>query len=84
MDHLIDVDSNIASMPTNLMPPPPKARKKKAPTLRESDWAPCKDRVLELYISGTTLNKVKETIEAEFGFHAEYVFCQERIYPRLF
>jgi hypothetical protein len=34
--------------------------------------------VLELYTLGTTLNKDQETIEAEFGFHAEYAFCQKR------
>lgn len=78
MKHLMDFVSNIDIMSTNLMPPPPKTRKRKAPTLRESDWAPCKDRVLELYTLGTTLNEVRDTIEAEFGFHAEYAFHQER------
>jgi hypothetical protein len=48
-------------------------RKKKAPTLRESDWEPVKDRFIELYTTGTSLQETKELIETEFvGFHAEY------------
>ena len=54
--------------------PPPKYRKKKAPTLRAKDWEPYKARVLELHDSQKLpLVKVKEMIEKEFGFTAEYV-----------
>ncbi|KAF2829125.1 hypothetical protein CC86DRAFT_368201 [Ophiobolus disseminans] len=53
------------------MQPPAKTRKRKAPTLRESDWEPYKDQINELYTSGMPLKQVKEFIEAEHSFHAE-------------
>jgi hypothetical protein len=56
-----------------MLPPPAKSRKKKAPTLRESDWKPHQDRITELYSSGLPLKEVKDIIEAETGFSAEYV-----------
>jgi hypothetical protein len=53
------------------MLPPAKPRKKKAPTLRESDWEPYKDRITKLYASKTSLKVVKEILEAETAFSAE-------------
>jgi hypothetical protein len=38
-------------------------------------WNPYKDRIVELHIEqNLPLSKVKETMEKEFGFTAEYVF----------
>ncbi|RGP65710.1 kinesin light chain 2 [Fusarium longipes] len=54
------------------MGPPPKRRKRKAPTLRAKDWEPYKARVLELHITKKLpLKEVKTIIEEEFGFNAE-------------
>jgi hypothetical protein len=61
-------------MATNSMQPPPKPRKPKARTLRDSDWDPYRTRLTELYTSGTTLKDMKKIIEEEFNFHAEYVW----------
>lgn len=53
--------------------PTPKRRKKKAPTLRAKDWERYKARILELHdTQNLPLPKVKEMIEEEFGFVAEY------------
>ncbi|KAM5511980.1 hypothetical protein FOXYSP1_06780 [Fusarium oxysporum f. sp. phaseoli] len=60
--------------PTPTTGPPRKNRKKKAPTLRDEDWEPFKDRILELYETHKLpLEKVKTMIEEEFGFTAQYV-----------
>jgi len=49
-------------------------RKKKAPTLRESDWGPYKDRIIQLHhVEKRPLPEVRILIEQEFGFSAEYV-----------
>ena len=58
------------------MGPPTKTRKKKAPTLRPADWEPYKARIIELHITQDpplSLKEVKDTMEREFGFVAEYV-----------
>jgi hypothetical protein len=56
------------------MNPPPRPRKRKAATLREDDWEPFKNRILELHIEeGMPLPKVKRKIEEQYGFIAEYV-----------
>lgn len=60
--------------------PPTKPRKRKAPTLRESDWEPYKDRITDLYTSGAPLKRVREAMEADFGFHAEYVPAHSYVY----
>ena len=63
---------DIAALP---IPPPTKTRKRKAPTLTAEAWNPYKDRIVELHIGrDLPLSKVKETMEKEFGFTAEYVF----------
>ena len=50
-----------------------KSRKRKAPTLKADAWEPYKARVIELHINqGMPLQKVKEIIENEFNFTAEY------------
>lgn len=52
---------------------PIKSRKRKAPTLKADAWEPYKARVIELHINqGMPLQKVKEIIENEFNFTAEY------------
>ncbi|KAJ4027896.1 hypothetical protein NW752_000144 [Fusarium irregulare] len=62
------------------MGPPPKRRKKKAPTLRAKDWEPYKARILELHDARKQpLVKVKEMIEEEFGFTAELRQYRTRI-----
>jgi hypothetical protein len=51
-----------------------KPRKPKAPTLREADWEPHKARIIELHISEKRpLKEVKQIMEAESDFCAEYV-----------
>ncbi|OIW27887.1 hypothetical protein CONLIGDRAFT_705860 [Coniochaeta ligniaria NRRL 30616] len=53
------------------MAPPPLNRRPKARTLRNEDWAPVKDRVLELRKDKRKrLREVKEMILTEFGFEA--------------
>ncbi|KAF5699931.1 kinesin light chain 2 [Fusarium mundagurra] len=60
--------------------PPRKSRKKKAPTLRDEDFEPFKDRILELYeTQKLPLEKVKSIIEEEFGFTAQPRQYQTRI-----
>ena len=52
---------------------PIKSRKRKAPTLKADAWEPYKARVIELHINqGMPLQKVKEIIDNEFNFTAEY------------
>jgi hypothetical protein len=56
------------------MGPPTRTRKRKAPTLCADAWEPYKARIIELHIEqGLPLGKVKDTIEDEFAFTAEYV-----------
>ena len=58
------------------MGPPTKTRKRKAPTLRAVEWEPYKARIIELHITQNpplSLKEVKDTMEKEFGFVAEYV-----------
>jgi hypothetical protein len=56
------------------MGPPPKSRKRKAPTLREDDWEPVKARVIELHVTqNLPLPEVKKIVEDELksrGFTA--------------
>jgi hypothetical protein len=53
---------------------PTKKRKRKAPTLRTDDFEPYKARIIELHIDqNIPLPKVKDVIESEYGFRAEYV-----------
>jgi hypothetical protein len=55
-------------------PSPAISRRKKVPTLHESDWAPYKDRIVQLHIhENRPLGEVKEIMEKEFGFCAVYV-----------
>ncbi|CVK92099.1 uncharacterized protein FMAN_07085 [Fusarium mangiferae] len=66
--------------PTPTPGPPRKSRKKKAPTLRDEDFEPFKDRILELYeTKKLSLEKVKSMIEEEFGFTAQPRQYQTRI-----
>ena len=52
-------------------------RKRKAPTLRASDWEPVKCRIIELHIArNISLPDVKEHIKKEFGFEATFVFLK--------
>lgn len=66
--------NNFPSIATSPMLPPSGHRKPKAPTLRAQDWEPYKARIVELHIDQKLpLREVKEKIEQEFGFKAEYV-----------
>ncbi|KAJ4175793.1 hypothetical protein NW767_015671 [Fusarium falciforme] len=68
------------TMPATPMGPPPKRRKKKAPTLRAKAWEPYKARILELHVTQKlSLGKVKKKIEEEFGFTAEIRQYRTRI-----
>ena len=54
------------------MAPPTRVRKRKAPTLRDSDWEPYKDRIVHLHITqDKPLPEVKKIMEKEMGFTAE-------------
>jgi hypothetical protein len=56
------------------MRPPDRPRKRKAATLRADDWEPHKKRILDLHIEQKRpLPEVRQTIEKEYGFKAEYV-----------
>jgi hypothetical protein len=66
--------SHIQTTPAIPMGPPTRTRKRKAPTLHANAWEPYKARIIELHITqGVPLKEVKEHIEKEFGFVAEYV-----------
>ncbi|KAI8718480.1 Clr5 domain-containing protein [Fusarium sp. LHS14.1] len=68
------------TMPATPMGPPPKRRKKKAPTLRAEAWEPYKARILELHVTQKlSLGMVKKQIEEEFGFTAEIRQYRTRI-----
>lgn len=76
--HLMPISEEAASS----QPPPShsnyiadtRPRKKKARTLRESDWEPYKDRIIQLHhVEKRPLPEVRILIEQEFGFIAEYV-----------
>ena len=58
--------------PNTSMAPPTRVRKRKAPTLRDSDWEPYKDRIVQLHITqDRPLPEVKKIMEEETGFTAE-------------
>ncbi|KAH3966044.1 hypothetical protein HBI56_063740 [Parastagonospora nodorum] len=63
------VPSNEFMASPTSMQPPPKPRKK-APTLRDTDWDPHQVLITELYTSGKTLKDVMAIVKAETGFHA--------------
>ena len=66
--------SNTQDIPAEPMGPPINKRKRKAPTLRADAWEPYKDRIVELHVTqNLPLPKVKDIIQEEFGFTAEYV-----------
>ena len=66
--------SNTQYIPAEPMGPPINKRKRKAPTLRADAWEPYKDRIVELHVTqNLPLPKVKDIIQEEFGFTAEYV-----------
>jgi hypothetical protein len=53
--------------------PQERTRKRKAATLRAADWEPYKKRILDLHnVQNLPLSKVKQVMEEEYGFHAEY------------
>jgi len=53
------------------MGPPPKSRKRKAPTLTEEDWQPYKDEIIRLYVDeDMPLHRVMEAMENEHEFVA--------------
>ncbi|KAG5658045.1 hypothetical protein KAF25_006996 [Fusarium avenaceum] len=73
---LVDFDGSLVSS----MGPPPKRRKKKAPTLRAKDWEPYKARILDLHVTQKlSLVTVKNMMEREFGFTAEIRQYRTRI-----
>ncbi|KAF1838133.1 hypothetical protein BDW02DRAFT_489931 [Decorospora gaudefroyi] len=62
------------------MDPPAIPRRKKAPTLRESDWEPYKARIIELHITQKRpLPEVRLLIEKEYGFTAEIRQYRSRV-----
>jgi hypothetical protein len=79
MDHDM-LSASVSGNATTMQPPAVHAntnldarpRKKKAQTLRESDWEPYRNKIIELHITRKLpLPKVKALIEEEFGFTAE-------------
>ncbi|KAF5534808.1 kinesin light chain 2 [Fusarium phyllophilum] len=80
MDNIDGLGAAAQITPTPTTGPPRKSRKKKAPTLRDEDFEPFKDRILELYeTQKLSLQKVKTVIEEEFGFTAQPRQYQSRI-----
>ena len=56
-----------------VMESPAKARKPKAPTLKDVDWAPYKDLIIDLHIMREQpLEWVRTYMESEYGFKAAY------------
>ncbi|WZH43997.1 Kinesin light chain 2 [Fusarium acuminatum] len=75
---VVDFDGSLVSF----MGPPPKRRKKKAPTLRAKDWEPYKARILDLHVTQKlSLETVKNMIETEFGFTADQWGKDKNIKP---
>lgn len=75
-------DAQVTPAPS--MGPPTRPRKRKAPTLHADAWEPYKARIVELHVEQKLpLKKVKETIEQESGFIAEYVTLLEVEQTRL-
>jgi hypothetical protein len=66
---LATVDTEMM-MSADSFQPQSRSRKKKAPILRDHDWEPHKDRIMELRTK-KTLKQIKEIMELESGFHAE-------------
>jgi hypothetical protein len=72
--HNVQPLSDIRDIPVPTMGPPIKPRKGKVPTLRSEAWQPYKNRIIELHITqDLPLREVKNIIEKESGFTAEYV-----------
>ena len=72
--HNLQLDTAGLGTTSSSMGPPPKKRKRKAPTLHSEMWDPYRGRILELHISrGLPLKEVQKIIEAETGFSAKYV-----------
>lgn len=72
--HSAQSSSDTQRIPATSMDPPANPRKRKAPTLRAEAWEPYKARIIELHIErGKSLREVKEEMERETGFTAEYV-----------
>ena len=66
--------SNAQDRPAESVGPSKKNRKRKALTLRADIWSPYKDRIIELHIQqNLPLPEVRDIMENEFGFTAEYV-----------
>lgn len=60
--------------PMDLMGPPTRRRKRKVATIPAQDWEPYKARIIELHIKlKHKLPEVKQILEDEHGFVAEYV-----------
>jgi hypothetical protein len=66
--------SAVSAGPASPMGLPTQPRKRKARTLRADDWEPYKKRILDLHIAQRLpLSKVRQMIEEEYGFKAQYV-----------
>jgi hypothetical protein len=76
MGDLMDIDWPNAphTVTTPMMQPLVKARKRKAPTLKDGDWAPYRGRIEELYALHPHKND-RSIIESETEFRATYVCC---------
>ncbi|KAL6922334.1 hypothetical protein FSHL1_006297 [Fusarium sambucinum] len=78
--HQNTVPLSDAELTETPMGPPPKRRKRKAPTIRAKEWEPYKARILDLHDEQKfSLPKVKTMIEEEFGFTAELRQYRTRI-----
>jgi len=72
----VSQDLNARIAPLADLGRPANTRKRKAPTLRAEDWEPHKARIIELHIhNAKPLPEVKDIMEKETGFKAEYVFA---------
>jgi Clr5 domain len=73
--HDFQLFTDVETTPAPPVGPLRKTRKRKAPTLRADAWNPYKKRIIQLHIEqNLSLQEVRNAIEKEFGFAAEYAF----------
>jgi hypothetical protein len=69
--NLNDMVHHLAQEEQQSAAPPTKSRKANVPTLHESDWAPYKDRIVQLHmLENRSPKDAREIMEKEFGFCA--------------
>ncbi|OAL53528.1 TPR-like protein [Pyrenochaeta sp. DS3sAY3a] len=76
----LDQSSRASADVPSSMGPPSRPRKPKAPTLRDDDWEPYRERIRHLHVTqGLSVSEVRDKIKEEFGFHPELRQYRSRI-----